>query len=61
MFSTGREATGKMVSLKPGIRPMAVGPRRIPPMTSAMTLGWRNLESGKCRIRQKMMMMDACT
>jgi len=41
----GMEATGKIASVKPGIRPMTEGPSRIPPMTSAMTRG--------CRIRER--------
>ena len=59
MERVGMEAVGKMCSVKPGIRPKTEGPRRMPPMTSAMTRGWRILERGKWRIRQKMMMMAA--
>ena len=58
--NVGMEAVGKMASVKPGTRPNTEGPRRIPPMTSAMTRGWRNLERGKWRRRQKTMMMPAC-
>lgn len=31
----------------------------MPPITSAMTRGWRNFCRGKCRIRQKMIMIPA--
>ncbi len=54
------EAAGKMVSVKPGIRPMTEGPSKMPPMTSAITRGWRSLERGKCSRRQKIMIMPAC-
>lgn len=57
--SVGMEAVGKMASVKPGIRPNTEGPRRIPPMISAMTRGWRILERGKWRRRVKMMIMPA--
>jgi len=53
------EAAGKMALVKPGMRPKTEGPRRMPPMTSAMTRGWRILERGKWRRRQKMMMIPA--
>ena len=56
----GIEAAGKMASVKPGARPRTEGPSRMPPMTSAMTRGWRILERGKWRRRQKMIMMPAC-
>ena len=35
----GRAEGGKMFSVKPGTRPMTVGPSKIPEMTSAMTEG----------------------
>lgn len=38
-FKLGRDAVGKMASVKPGIRPRTDGPSRIPAMTSAMTRG----------------------
>ena len=44
--SVGMEAAGKMALVKPGMRPMIEGPRMMPPMTSAMTRGWRSLERG---------------
>ena len=56
----GSEAVGKMASLKPGIRPMTDGPSKIPAMTSAMTRGWRSRDKGKCKIRQKIRIMEAC-
>jgi hypothetical protein len=37
----GFASSGKMVSVKPGIRPITDGPSRMPPMTSAITRGWR--------------------
>ena len=60
VFRTGMEAVGKMAAVKPGIRPNTEGPRRIPPMISAMTRGCLILERGKWRTRQKMMMIPAC-
>jgi hypothetical protein len=35
----GLDCSGKTCSVKPGMRPMAVGPSMMPPSTSAMTLG----------------------
>lgn len=35
----GKDSVGKMDLLKFGILPITVGPKRIPPMTSAMTRG----------------------
>lgn len=35
----GSDWEGNMCWVKPGIRPRAVGPRRMPPSTSAMTFG----------------------
>jgi hypothetical protein len=55
----GIEAVGKMAFWKPGIRIITDGPRIIPPMTSAITLGWRSLERGKWSRRQKIIMMPA--
>lgn len=45
-FKGGMEESGNRFSLKPGILPMAVGPSRMPPMTSAMTRGCRILDNG---------------
>ena len=42
---------------KPGTRPRAVGPRRMPPITSAITFGWRMRERGQPRRRVKIMIM----
>jgi hypothetical protein len=58
-FKVGIEAVGNMVLVKLGIWPSTDGPRRMPPMTSAITRGWRILESGQWRSQQKMMMMPA--
>lgn len=58
-FRLGIEASGKMASVKPGMRPMTEGPRMTPPITSAMTRGWRILDSGQCSARHKMMIMLA--
>lgn len=55
----GMASVGKIAFVKPGMRPMIEGPRTIPPMTSAMTLGWRSLERGHWRRRQRMRMMLA--
>ncbi len=60
VFRTGIEAVGNMAAVKPGIRPKTEGPSRIPPIISAMTRGCLILERGKCRTRQKMMMIPAC-
>ena len=54
------EAGGKIASVKPGARPRTEGPRRMPPMTSAITRGCLILERGKWSSLQKMMMMPAC-
>ena len=59
-FKLGIEAVGKIASEKPGMRPITEGPSRIPPMTSAITRGWRIRERGQCSSRQKPMMMLAC-
>ena len=59
MLKVGIEAVGKMASVKPGMRPMTDGPRSMPPMTSAITLGCRIFERGKWRSLQKMMMIPA--
>lgn len=56
----GIEAAGKMASLNPGMWPITDGPRMIPPMTSAMTRGWRILDRGQCRIWQTMTMRPTC-
>ena len=37
--NNGSESGGKIFAENPGIRPMIVGPRIIPPITSAMTRG----------------------
>ena len=42
----GIDSVGNIASVKPGIRPMTDGPRRIPPMTSAMTRGCHKRDSG---------------
>lgn len=42
----GIESVGKMASVKPGILPITEGPSNMPPMTSAITRGWRSRESG---------------
>lgn len=42
----GMDAAGNIAAVNPGILPITDGPSRIPPMTSAMTRGWRILESG---------------
>ena len=60
VFRTGMEAVGNMAAVKPGMRPKTEGPRRIPPIISAITRGCFILERGKWRTRQKMMMMPAC-
>ncbi len=60
VFRTGIEAVGNMAAVNPGIRPKTEGPRRMPPMISAMTRGCLILERGKWRTRQKMMMIPAC-
>ena len=57
--SVGMEARGKMALVKPGARPRTEGPSRIPPMTSAMTLGCLIMERGRWRSRVNMMMMPA--
>ena len=48
-----------MALVNPGIRPMIEGPKRMPPMTSAMTLGWRSFDRGQWSSRQKIRMMPA--
>lgn len=58
-FRLGIEAVGNMASVKPGIRPITEGPSMTPAMTSAITRGWRILESGQCSRRQNMMIMPA--
>ena len=55
------DAVGKMAAVKPGILPHTEGPSRIPPMISAMTLGCFILDRGKWRMRQKTMMIPACS
>lgn len=37
----GKVSLGNICFVNPGIRPNAVGPKRIPPRTSAITFGWR--------------------
>ena len=58
-LNAGMEAVGKMAAVKPGMRPMMLGPRMMPVMTSAITRGWRSLERGKCNRRVRMMTMPA--
>ena len=55
----GIAAVGKIASSKPSMRIRTDGPRMIPPMTSAITLGCRILERGQCSIRQKIMIIIA--
>ena len=42
----GIVSVGKMCLVKPGTLPMTEGPRIIPPMTSAITRGWRIRDNG---------------
>jgi len=44
--SVGWAPAGKTVEVNPGIRPITEGPSRMPPMTSAMTRGWRRRDRG---------------
>jgi hypothetical protein len=39
LFRLGIDSGGKMVAVKPGIRPNTDGPKRMPPKTSPTTLG----------------------
>lgn len=55
----GMEAVGNMASVKPGMRPITVGPSMIPPITSAITRGCFIFDSGQWRSRQNMMMIPA--
>ena len=45
----GMESLGKMVVVNFGIWPMTEGPRMTPPMTSAITRGWRIRERNRAR------------
>lgn len=58
-FRYGRLCVGKMLLEKPGMRPKTVGPSKMPPMTSAMTLGWRILANPMARTLVKMRMSES--
>ena len=64
MFATseryGVASDGKICSVNPGIRPRAVGPKRMPPKTSAMTLGCFNLRRSKLKSCAVMMIRPSC-
>lgn len=57
IMNAGIDSIRKMASVKPGMRPKILGPRMMPVMTSAMTRGWRSLESGKCSSRMNIITM----
>lgn len=55
----GIEVVGNIAFVKPGIRPIMLGPRMMPVRTSAMTRGWRSFERGKWRSRVRMITIPA--
>jgi hypothetical protein len=59
-FRAGIEAVGKIALLNPGIRPITEGPNKMPAITSAMTRGCRSRDKGKCKILQRIRMIEAC-
>lgn len=57
----GIESVGKMFSVKPGIWPNAVGPRRIPARISETTRGWRAHLNANARIRERIKIRQSWT
>ncbi len=55
----GNDSVGKMAARNPGTFPMTEGPKMMPPMTSAITRGWRIFLRGQWRMWHTMMINPA--